>query len=243
MSTLILPFDFDGLEVRTTTENGEPIFCAKDVAEVLGYVRPSDAVNQHCKGAVIYRPLQTAGGEQMMRFIKEPDLYRLVMRSQLPAAESFEQWVVGEVIPQIRKTGGYNLPKTFPEALRLLADASEENDKLRLTVQAQAPAVEFVQKYVKATGLFGIRETAKILGLTQSAFVAMCEERRVLFRENGTLQPYAKWLEAEYFAIKTGEANEHAFKQTRFTSRGIEWARRYLNIGQLLGESTIEQAA
>jgi phage antirepressor YoqD-like protein len=124
-----------------------------------------------------------------------------------------------------------------------LADASEENDKLRLTVQAQAPAVEFVQKYVKATGLFGIRETAKILGLTQSAFVAMCEERRVLFRENGTLQPYAKWLEAEYFAIKTGEANEHAFKQTRFTSRGIEWARRYLNIGQLLGESTIEQAA
>ncbi len=103
--------------------------------------------------------------------------------------------------------------------------------------------MEFVQKYVKATGLFGIRETAKILGLTQNAFITLCQDRSVLFRENGTLQPYAKWLEAEYFAIKTGESNEHAFKQTRFTSRGIEWARRYLNIGQLLGESPIEKAA
>lgn len=243
MSAEILPFEFYGLQVRTALENGEPIFCAKDVAEVLGYSNPSAAITQHCKGVAIHYPLQTPGGEQMARFIKEPDLYRLVMRSQLPAAESFEQWVVGEVLPQIRKTGGYNLPKTFPEALRLLADASDENDRLRLTVQEQAPAVEFVQKYVKATGLFGIRETAKILGLTQNAFIAMCEDKSVLFRENGTLQPYAKWLEAEYFAVKTGESNEHAFKQTRFTSRGIEWARRYLNVGQLLGESPIEKAA
>lgn len=243
MSAAILPFDFNGLQVRTSTEDGEPVFCAKDVAEVLGYSRPSDAVTQHCKGAAIYRPLQTSGGEQMMRFIKEPDLYRLVMRSQLPAAESFEQWVVGEVLPSIRKTGGYALPKTFPEALRLLADASEENDRLRLTVQEQAPAVEFVQKYVKATGLFGIRETAKILGLTQNAFVTLCQDRGVLFRENGTLQPYAKWLEAGHFEIKTSESNEHAFKQTRFTSRGIEWARRYLRVGELLGEEPIQQAA
>ncbi len=114
MSAEILPFEFYGLQVRTALENGEPIFCAKDVAEVLGYSNPSAAITQHCKGVAIHYPLQTPGGEQMARFIKEPDLYRLVMRSQLPAAESFEQWVVGEVLPQIRKTGGYNLPKTFP---------------------------------------------------------------------------------------------------------------------------------
>lgn len=243
MSTEIRPFDFNGSEVRIVTRDGEPWFVAADVCRILEIANNRDAVTSledDEKGVAI---TDTLGGSQKVQIISESGLFALIFKSRKAEAVKFRKWVTSEVLPQIRKTGGYNLPKTFPEALRLLADASEENDRLRLTVQEQAPAVEFVQKYVKATGLFGIRETAKILGLTQNAFIALCEDKRVLFRENGTLQPYAKWLEAEYFAIKTGESNEHAFKQTRFTSRGIEWARRYLNVGQLLGESPIEKAA
>lgn len=232
----IVPFDFNGAEVRTIAKNGEPWFVATDVCRVLGYANPSSAVAKHCKskGVAFYYPLKTDGGTQDVRFIPERDVYRLIMRSKLPAAEAFEEWVVGEVLPQIRKTGGYHLPSSFPEALRMLAEQAEETERLRLTVQEQAPAVEFVQRYVKAEGLFGIRETAKILELKQNFFVAMCIEKKVLFRENGSLQPYAGWIEKGYFEVKVGEANEHAFKQIRFTSKGLEWVRRYLDIPGLL---------
>lgn len=112
------------------------------------------------------------------------------------------------------------VPKSYAETLRQLADSVEETERLRLQVEQQAPAVEFVQKYVAASGLFGIRETAKIIGLQQNAFVTMCLENKVFFREGGSLQPFSNWIAEGYFEVKTGEANEHAFKQTRFTSKG-----------------------
>lgn len=99
---------------------------AKDVAEVLGYVKPRNAIATHCKGA-LNQGVPTNGGVQDMTIIPERDLYRLVMHSKLPTAEKFEEWVVGEVLPTIRKTGGYSVeqhyvPQTRAEALRLAAD-------------------------------------------------------------------------------------------------------------------------
>lgn len=106
----VIPFNFNSHSVRVLTgDDGEPWFVAKDVAEILGYARSRDAVAQHCKGAVKHR-LLTGGGIQDVQIIPERDLYRLVMRSKLPAAEAFEDWVVGEVLPSIRKTGSYQAP-------------------------------------------------------------------------------------------------------------------------------------
>ncbi len=123
------PARLDGYNVRVLVgEDGEPWFVAKDVAIVLGYVDPTNAIKLHCKGVVKHHPLQTAGGLQQARIIQERDVYRLVTRSKLPAAEQFEEWVVGEVLPAIRKTGRYQLPtapampaipQTFAQALRL----------------------------------------------------------------------------------------------------------------------------
>ena len=227
----ITPFSFHGAEVRTITRDGEPWFVAADVASLLGYANPQKAVRDHCKG-VNESFIPSAGGNQSFNIIPERDVYRLVMRSKMPAAEQFESWVVGEVLPAIRKTGSFI---SHPSALRLLADKIEENEKLQLTIERQQPAVDYVERFVKAEGLFGIRETAKILGLQQNAFVSLCHERKVLFRENGSLQPYAEWLAKGYFEVKTGESNEHAFKQTRFTSKGLEWVRRYIRVAELVG--------
>jgi prophage antirepressor-like protein len=72
------PFQFGTHSVRViTNEKGEPLFVGKDVCDALGYARASDAMQQHCKGAAIYRPLQTAGGMQETRVIAEPDMMRL----------------------------------------------------------------------------------------------------------------------------------------------------------------------
>jgi prophage antirepressor-like protein len=109
-------FAFDNQAVRVVMEGGEPWFVGKDVAVVLGYARPSDALQQHCKGAVKRRPLQTAGGMQDVRIISEPDMLRLIVGSKLPAADRFERWVFEEVLPSIRKTGSYVHPQA-PGAL------------------------------------------------------------------------------------------------------------------------------
>ncbi len=95
-------------EIRTIEENGKVLFCGSDVAKALGYAIPSKAVNTHCKG-VSKMEVPTNGGVQEMLFIPEGDIYRLITHSKLPSAEQFEGWVFDEVLPSIRKTGGYSL--------------------------------------------------------------------------------------------------------------------------------------
>lgn len=103
-------FSFHGLLVRVINDgSGEPLFIAKDVAEALGYANTSKAINAHCK-AVSTCHTEMGGQVRAVQIIPERDLYRLVMKSKLPAAEQFEEWVVGQVLPSIRKTGQYTAP-------------------------------------------------------------------------------------------------------------------------------------
>ena len=92
--------------VRVLEEDGRTLFCGSDVAKALGYVRPNDAIAAHCR-ATVKRSTPISGKMQEINFISEGDVYRLITHSKLPAAEKFESWVFDEVIPSIRKTGGY----------------------------------------------------------------------------------------------------------------------------------------
>ena len=82
-------------EIRTINENGVVLFCGSDVARALGYSRPNEAVAAHAKGTV-KRRTPTDGGEQLLSFIPESDLYRLIFRSKLPSAERFIDWMTRE---------------------------------------------------------------------------------------------------------------------------------------------------
>lgn len=93
-------------EVRFAEIDGKPYAVGKDIAMALGYSNPTKAVSVHCKG-VSKMGIPTPGGIQEMSMIPEGDIYRLIIRSKLPGADKFERWVFDEVIPQIRKTGGY----------------------------------------------------------------------------------------------------------------------------------------
>lgn len=107
MTTQIVSFDFEGAGVRGLSIDGEPWFVAKDIADVLGYTNPQKAVRDHCKGARPVGVNESFTLDPQTTIVPERDLYRLIMRSKLPAAERFEDWVVGEVLPAIRKTGRY----------------------------------------------------------------------------------------------------------------------------------------
>lgn len=111
--TQLVPFDFQGSPVRTIVDRaGDVWFVARDVVSTLGYSNPSKAIQDHCKDAVTSRyPIRDSlNREQYPTLIPESDVYRLILRSKLPAAERFEEWVIGEVLPTIRKTGAYVAP-------------------------------------------------------------------------------------------------------------------------------------
>lgn len=93
-------------EVRTIMLDDKPYFMASDIAKALGYARPNDAVSRHCR-ATVKRSTPISGKIQKVNFIPEGDMYRLIAHSKLPSAERFESWIFDEVLPTIRRTGGY----------------------------------------------------------------------------------------------------------------------------------------
>ena len=147
-------FNFNSEDIRVIQKDGEPWFVAKDVAILLGYTNPQKAIRDHCKG-VNETDTPTTGGVQAIKIIPERDLYRLVMRSKLPAAEKFEDWVVGTVLPSIRKNGGYAV--TLPdftnavEAARAWADSQEKLIESQQILEAQVTHIKEIEPKAKYT--------------------------------------------------------------------------------------------
>ncbi len=120
-------------EVRTVTINDEPYFVGKDVALILGYKDPSDALKRHVdEDDKLTRCFTDSGQNREMYVISESGLYSLILSSKLPSAKKFKRWVTSEVLPEIRKTGAYSrIPKSYPEALRLYADEVEQKELMQ----------------------------------------------------------------------------------------------------------------
>lgn len=106
--------------VRTVTIDGEPWFVGKDVAEALGFTNPRDAISTHVfdedKGV---ESIDTLGGKQKMTVVNESGLYALIFGSRLKSAQRFKHWVTSEVLPTIRKTGGYQKQLSPAEMMRI----------------------------------------------------------------------------------------------------------------------------
>lgn len=178
MTNEITTFNFDDQNVRIIVdEDGNPLFCAADVCAALGYGNSRDALRKHCKSeGVAKRDTPTNSGIQSIAYIDERNLYRLVMRSKLESAERFQDWVCGEVLPTIRKTGGYGkqqpiaIPQTLPEALRLAADLAEKNQKLLEEQKINAPKVDFCDQVVADNGSMTITKAAKVIGYPPRKF-------------------------------------------------------------------------
>lgn len=131
-----IAFAFEENAVRIIPDAEKPLFVAKDVALALGYKEPEVAVRTHCKGGANYTPLSTKGGQQEIRVIDEPDVYRLIFGSKLESAKRFQDWVFEEVLPAIRKSGGYGVLSPADEIrymnqrLALLRELRHERDPL-----------------------------------------------------------------------------------------------------------------
>ena len=216
--------------IRTFEQNGEVLFCGKDIAQALGYRRPADAIAAHCKGVCVL-PTPSNGGIQQMKFIPEGDVYRLIVHSKLPSAERFERWVFDEVLPSIRKHGAYVTQEklweiaTSPEALlKLCTDLLAEREKnaaLREdNARLQSKAV-YYDLFIDLRHSTNLRTTAKELDVPERRFVRFLLERRYVYRTpSGCVLPYAKPENEGLFCVKDFYSNGYLGAYTLVTPEG-----------------------
>jgi len=164
MTKQIVPFRFETIQIRAVLNEDRPWFVAKDVASALGYSRTSDAL-EHTKNACVLPQLNQINGlAPATKWVAEADVYRMVMRSHMPDAERFQDWVVEDVLPSIRKTGHYDLVPDFSDpaaAARAWADAYEAKQlaqakalQLERQIEEDRPYTEIAKVMTGDTTMF-----------------------------------------------------------------------------------------
>ena len=217
-------FKNSGWEVRAVERNGGPWFVASDVCSCLGYSNPSKSISDHVDEDDRYNESLERGGSIVI--INESGLYSLILRSRKQEAKKFKKWVTSEVLPSIRKTGGYIATKEddTPEqimarAILVAQETIANKDKL---IKELEPKAEFVDQYVDATGLYTLTATAKNLKVKRKDLIALLERDKFIFRRSGRIEPYAEKVKQGLFEVKAGERNGHSFMQVYLTTKGVE---------------------
>lgn len=188
--------------VRTMDMEGEVWFVGKDVAEILGYTNPSKALADHVdEEDKLNNESLSSLGQRGGWLINESGLYSLVLSSKLPTAKQFKRWITKEVIPSIRKTGGYfATPKTYVEALRALANAEEEKERLSLENEEMKPKADFYDNVTGSSDTIEIGEVAKVLncGIGRNKLFDFLRKEKVLMKNN---IPKQRFVDEGYFRV------------------------------------------
>lgn len=199
--------------LRTYEEDGKILFCGKDVAKVLGYKNPNKAIGDHCRGITKRYPIQDSlGRTQEAVFITEPDLYRLITHSKLPTAEKFERWVFEEVLPAIRRTGGYMVAKQdeTPEQImaRAVLVAQDTIERQKRQIAELKPKALFADAVAASDGTCLVGELAKMLkqngvNIGQNRLFAWMREHGYLGKTGSNRNvPTQRSMEQGLFRIK-----------------------------------------
>lgn len=190
-------FRFDELVVRTyAVESGEPWFNAADVCAVLGYRNPSKTIHDHCRPrGITKRYTPTDSGSQEMTFINEGNLYRLIIKSRKPEAERFEAWVCDEVLPSIRKNGGY---------------ASTGAEQPLSGGNVRIPTAEYLSLLKQSAEMWRMKHRAALVDNKEAVIIALMEHGPTLST-------------CEIASVAGAEAYEVAFVQAaRYASKVVK---------------------
>ena len=250
-------------------EEGKVLFKANDVARSLGYAEAAKAVRTHCKGGpVLDTPIENQYGTVVMqptKFISESDVYRLVMRSKLPEAEKFQDWVCEEVLPAIRKDGAYLSEKalqravTDPEFFIGLANAIRKEKEQRLEIESccteqqllidrQKETIEelgkrsaYAETVLQNKDLVDITQIAQDYGLSGRRLNAILHEKRVQYKSGKQWILYAPYKGNGYVGSETSQLeNGKTVMRTRWTQKGRLFIHDLLKADGILPVHEIE---
>lgn len=231
-------------EVRVVEVNGEPWFVAADVCRALGLEQVSRAMSRLDEGdGVLLKVPHPQNPDKTMDVngVNEPGLYSLILRSNKPEAKAFKRWITHEVIPSIRKTGGYIagqetmsdaelMAKALIVAQRAIAQREARISALTVENEIMLPKAEYFDELVDRNTLTSFRETAKMLGVKPKAFLAFLLERKYVFRDQkGKLLPYEAKNDG-LFALREcfNDKTQWSETQTLVTPKGRETFRLLL---------------
>lgn len=186
-----------GANIRVVDRDGQPWFVAKDVAVALGYSKTRNAVAAHCKGG-LKMGLPSVSGIQEMTVIPESDVYRLILRSKLPQAEAFQDWIVNEVLPSIRKHGAYMTDSVIeqvmhsPEAIISMAETLLAERDRRLLAEERLTIFKPKKPFGLPSDVNGRPRTKPVSGYfrttkTTTTVTEVTEHQRRLFDIDGQI--------------------------------------------------------
>ncbi|MED4979437.1 BRO family protein [Geobacillus stearothermophilus] len=238
MNQLQQVFTYGETQIRTVVQSGEVLFVGKDVCDVLEIKNSRDALgrlDEDEKGVVL---IDTPGGKQQMLCINEAGLYSLILTSRKPEAKQFKRWVTHEVLPTIRKTGGYvanedmfintYLPFADDQTKLMFRGVLETVRKQNEQIAAMKPKADYFDALVDRNLLTNFRDTAKELEVKERYFIEWLLDNKFVYRDQkGKLKPYAQYV-PELFKLKEFARNGKADVQTLITPRGKETFRLLL---------------
>lgn len=230
-------------KVRTWEENGKILFCGSDCAKALGYSRANDAISQHCRYTTKHRIATKQGNMAEMSFIPEGDLYRLITHSKLPEAERFESWVFDEVLPSIRKNGGYImdqenlsddelLAKALVVAQKTLAEREKRITEQENKIQEMRPKEIFADAVSVSNSSILVRELAKLLkqngvDIGQNRLYEYLRKHGYLIKQRGAdyNSPTQKSMELGLFEVnervgQNSDGSAWLYRITKVTGKG-----------------------
>ena len=252
----IIPFNFEGMDVRITDVDGNPWFIAKDVCTILGYANSRKAVADHCKkaqkvggndsllpqdiGRASFHESPHVVGERFVHpldpqttIIPEMDVYRLIMRSKLPDAERFQDWVVGEVLPSIRKTKSYDMTMRdkleSPDWLRgTLLKYTDRVIQLEREANENKPKLEAFERITASEETMCITDAAKILDMHPKALFDFLSYKKWTYKRTGCRHWVAYQdkiqqglLEHKTTEVTRSDGSPKTAQQVRITQKGL----------------------
>jgi len=205
--------------------DGKPYFPATECAKILGYATPRHAVSRHCRGGTKRAVTDSLGREQQKTFIPEGDLYRLIIRSKLPAAVRFEAWVCDEVLPTIRQYGAYVTDSVLnkmqednlftEELLQELSREKSKNTELLTYVGAAEPKVHYYETVLQNRDVLPITLIAKDYGMSAQKLNQLLKGLGVQYKCKGSWVLYSKHCGNGYTISQThnrgGEVHIHMY--------------------------------
>ena len=226
--------------IRTlSNEQGEVMFCAKDVAEALGYKLARKAVQDHVdEGDVLKWNTPTTSGVQMMLYVNESGLYSLILSSKLESAKRFKHWVTSEVLPAIRKQGGYMVARPeetneeiLARALLIMQAAVQSRDEEIARLQ---PKADYADEVLDSVSCITTTQLAKELGMSAQELNRRLCEMRIQYWQSGQYMLYAEFARQGFAKSRTHKrVLKHGMVITEmylvWTERGREFIHQLLN--------------
>ncbi|NMB26376.1 MAG: phage antirepressor Ant [Firmicutes bacterium] len=231
MNQLQRVFEYEGQQVRTTVIDGQLWFVAKDVCDILELGNVTRSVERLTDTQKGLTTIQTPGGNQQANVVSETGLYKLVFTSRKQEAERFTDWVAEEVLPTIRKTGGYVASGREEEFIDRYFPTLSDDTKLMMvkdlqrSVQLMKPKADYFNALVERNSLTNFRDTAKQLKIKQNDFMSWLEANGFIYRDSrDNPKPYAQYT-PDLFEIKEFTRGNYAGTQTLITPKGRETFR------------------